>query len=165
MVALAAWLKHLKHGDARALTIRGDLVDCIFKKQKRVENRHAKLKGVMLIHKGLCKADKRWDAAIASAQLQSPRLPRGHIVGAVRFDGPIEDFTADADWVAGPVVNRIGEVLLLPEPVPHTGALNLGWKVNAEAVAAIQKQFNTEAKPPSPAIIRAAQLGLRLRQA
>ena len=161
---LSEWLANISQRDARGITIRGKLVDCIAsssKKRKRIENRGTALRCTRLLHKGLKSAEERWEKAIASVELQPPYLAEGCIVGAVRFDGPAALTEEDTQWLAGPVANRISDVYMLPTPVPHRGNFT-PWRISKEAAAAIEAQFK-EVLPPADTV-RAAQLGLRPRR-
>ena len=67
---------------------------------------------------------------------------------------------ADAEWVAGPVVHKVGAFLQLDVPVAHKGQLG-EWRLSDEALASIRAQLG--AVLPAP-LVRAAQLGLRARK-
>ena len=95
--SMAAAFDREEYADARGLTLRGELADAILEGVTSAWRLRGEplllyaLHGYTLIHKGKSPTPARWRNQITKARVKGTPLPKGHIVGACRFDVPTDD--------------------------------------------------------------------------
>ena len=129
------------------ITLRGaQLTWAILNGHKRVENRHFRMSpGWYALHTGAKTSAHESQHALLAALDAMPSeasLPHCAIVGIIHISHALslEQCAPTEPWAFGPVVNVIEEVIALPTPVPHRGALSV-WRLVPEALGRIQSQL------------------------
>ena len=129
-----------------AFTLKGaQLTLAVLSGIKRVENRHFQMKpGWYAVQTGASTRSHESQYPLLDAIPGMPAeedLPHSAIVGAVRITHALSlEQCAGEEWAFGPVVNVIGAVCRLREPVPHRGALSL-WRIRDDVLDDVQAQL------------------------
>ena len=136
---------------SHAITLKGaQLTFAILHQHKTIENRHIRMRpGWYAVHTGMGKLSKDRGAELAAlipGLPQEKTLPHGFITGAMRIDRHVEVAdcadTPSASWALGPVCNVVGAVALLPEPLPHKGALGV-WPMDTHVRQTVREALLT----------------------
>jgi hypothetical protein len=134
----------------KALTVKQPWPYAIFHLGKPIENRDwdTRFRGDIAIHtsKKVSKADFALSCAaiahiVGEVDSVPPQneLPHGYIVGMVEIVDCIS--TSDSPWFFGDYGFVLANPVLLPEPIPASGALGL-WDVPERIEAEILRQLN-----------------------
>ncbi|KAL1522417.1 hypothetical protein AB1Y20_017407 [Prymnesium parvum] len=131
-----------------ALTLRGaQLSWAVLHGFKTIENRHFRIApGWYALHTGArrgCVASQQPLLDSLSGIPPEVELPHLALVGAIKVSHALGfDECAFNQWAFGPVCNVISEVAILPEPVPHRGALSI-WAVASEELSQVVEQLKS----------------------
>ena len=133
----------------RALTLKGAQYNwAILNGYKIIENRTWRIKpGWYALHTGLGATTKEVQLRMRSLVSSIPEersLTKGVIVGAVHISHSLDQRECTiCPWATGPVCNIVSDVVVLPTPVPHKGALSC-WKISADVLPRIQASLASQ---------------------
>ena len=131
-----------------AITLRGaQLTWAVLHGQKTIENRHFRMApGWYALQTGAHMGSVASQQPLLDRLARVPaeaELPHLAIVGAIRIshDLAFEECQAN-QWAFGPICNVISEVIELPRPVMHRGALSV-WSIRPDALKEVRTQIAT----------------------